>query len=124
MGIHLNWLDSEQKAVLWTFDADWTIEAFYRVVELCGLMVGNQPFDIVVDMAKVQGTPSEILNLFAARQMSLPQNYGVMIVVSDNLFITRLLSVLNRQPLSRNRYLFVSTLDEARVLVEERRRAG
>jgi hypothetical protein len=125
MSVAVQWLDEEsRRAVLLEFDGDWNWNDFHAVVQQSHQMIGSMPYP--VDLVVHHKANKEARNPMVHFQKAIknqPKNLRQVILVNENAsvvfirFLQSIAHLLEKLRLAGTPTRFVSTLDEARTLV-------
>ena len=124
MTIHISWDDDSQTTLLIHFDSEWTWEDFHTtIVQITDLAHQvEHTVDVIFDLSVSHSVGSEAL-VHVRRWINLwPANGGFVAIVSNQLMITAVTSIIRRTtPSCRGTLILTTSLNEARRVLAERR---
>jgi hypothetical protein len=128
MNIHFRWANGEQTLLLLTLEEGWTWAEYHDVVRQLATMIRQLDYtvDAVVEITSRVPFPSGSA-LSQLRQVAriLPENIGVIVVVSPNPFVKTINNILIQMtPKLRQMVELADTREEAHAVVAARRAAA
>lgn len=124
MAVCAYWVNEEQSIVRYEFSGKWTWEEFYPVYKQAIAMEKSVPHrvDVVVDLRNSEVVPANALKHIRRIANAQPDNIGLTILVSTNIFILALYKIGCRIDDKVAHYFrVVSTNDEAFRLIDAAR---
>jgi hypothetical protein len=123
VGVRIDWDNAEKTIICYQFDGHWTWEEFFAAKEAANALMDTVHHKLGV----ILYTPHHIriqANLLSNARNAIrnihPQTVVVVIVVTNPLVRTMISTMRAITPIGKFRIDVASTLDEARVLVNER----
>lgn len=127
MNIDVRWLDEDQTAVLTVYQYGWTWDDFDTATDSAFALIRtvSHPVDIISDTSAAPTPPNPLaLGHFQRALAALPENLGVVIVISASRFMEQTGTMFTRIFAARaNRTHFVRSMDEAQQKLNEVRAA-
>ncbi len=128
MSIHFRWADEEQTLLLLTLEEGWTWAEYHDVVRQVSGMIrqlGHTVDIIVENTARVPFPSGSALSQLRQVVRILPDNIGVIVVVSPNPFVKTINNILFQLvPKVRQITELADTREEALAIVAARRAAS
>jgi len=125
MPVHLQWYDTKQTILYYTFDEPWTWDEFARLDAPVWDFVTQSDvrIDMIIDYSDAESFPIGIKNIMGiAGENTTTDRDGLVISVSGPQFIKILFTVFKRlYPQSVKPYRIVDILSEAITIIEAER---
>ena len=125
MKIHYRWEDEDQTLMLVSLEEGWTWEEYYAVVQQLATTIRRlgHPVDAIVkNSARIPFPTGSALSHLRQIMRLVPDNIGVIVLVSSNPFVKTINQVLFQLlPTTREIAELADTEDEARTIIAERR---
>ena len=123
--IKVEWLDKEQRIILWVFEGKWGWDQYYESVKIAHQMireVAPDRTDIIALMVNGHSLPPNALSNIRSVSLKSPDNWMLTVIVGAGTFITTMVNVGRRvnQNLA-HKYATAETLDAALKLISEQR---
>ena len=124
MPVEVSWDNPGHTIISQQFSGRWTWEEFYRVTydQIRHLMFSSpHVVHVIADIGHSSYTTSMSGALTQVRNVALsyPANWGVLVLVNNNAFVTILMDMFKRNhPELAERLFVVDTRDEAYSLIE------
>ncbi|MAS37191.1 MAG: hypothetical protein CL610_24535 [Anaerolineaceae bacterium] len=116
MSIHTRWLDEDRQIILTTFEAPWTLDDFYRMVnEIESLVMRiDGTFHLVLDFTHTRSLPPSFLTALRSADVKHKENLGMVVVVGASSFV-RAIGVMGERIGVRSvqHVRFVDSIDDA-----------
>jgi hypothetical protein len=124
MAASLNWLDNTKSVIYcqYTGAHDW--DELYQVASLADAMMKSvrHTVHLVIDAQQSAGLPrSSPFPHFKRALSSLPENTGVIVIISQKLFIKMSLALVTKFYDTSDRLFLVGNTEEATAILNERR---
>ena len=123
--IKVEWLDRDQRIMLWVFEGKWGWDQYYESVKLAHEMlreVAPDRTDIIALMVNSPGLPPNALSNIRQVSMKSPDNWKLTVVVGGGAFIKSMVSIGRR--VNKNlgdKYAVADTLEAALAVIEQHR---
>lgn len=127
MAIDVRWLDEDQRAIFWTFEPYWTPQDYHQAVVKTKTMLRSRPeikLDIIADMRLTVMFPVRVVEYAVEYHRSAPldSNYGVGIIVSQNVVHHSIYQMLDALPDTKSRFVMTDTMEQAHDVWQQRQR--
>lgn len=126
MNAHVKWFNEEHSIILQSFAKGWTWEDFNEIaLTSIEMMEGvDHPVSIIADYLEGKQIPRDGLAMNNARKVmaNLPSNWNLLVVISDNNYITMLVDMFRRISMGRmgkNTYS-ANSIETALKIIEEK----
>lgn len=124
MSIQVKWVEGEENILLWHFTGQWSLDEFRHATnQTLALIEDIDSFDLIFDALGAK-TPRFPMSEFQ-RALKIPVlKRDLLVIVTDDLFILSVLSVLRRlglPNLRKDRMEIVKRLPDAFVKIRARR---
>lgn len=121
MSIRIEWANSAETVLTFTFSDRWTAQNLYLATsELCK-MIEERPYPIhtIIDVGSPINAPKNLLALLRATFKKFPSNVERAIIISKSSFWNGIFSTLNSANAIPFPYQYVRDTDDAYGLLEE-----
>ena len=129
MSIELSWDEHSDNVIRYDFPGQWDwqdfILAFNRTLEMARTLDGAH-YDVIDDLLKSPHLPpgSGITHVYGVFKRK-PANCGITVIVTRSAFVRALVEVLLKvHPDARHAFAITSTLEEARAIIAQMRKAA
>jgi hypothetical protein len=122
MPIHVEWGNTEQTVLNFTFVSPWTWDEFYemqnQVTALCSGI--TYVVDAIADVSAGRALPPNALTHLSKAAAKIPPDQGVLTAVGIDSFMRNMIDMaLAKSPHLRGRLKLVDSLDEAYATIAE-----
>ncbi len=123
--IAVEWLDEDQRLLLWVFEGKWGWTEFYESMTTAHQMIRDAApdrVDIIALFVTAPGLPPNAISNVKQVSLQSPENWLLTVIVGAGPFINTMVSIGRRA--NRNladKYAIADTLDAALALIAERR---
>ena len=122
--IKIQWSDTQQNIVIWTFSDQWTWNDFYTAQNEVQNRINkvNGIVDSIFITPQQQKVPSSAISHFRKIITKRHNRHDMLVVVGSSMFLSALLNmVIKFIPSASHQFHFVSTQDEAYKIIEQTR---
>jgi hypothetical protein len=123
MPITVVW-DNDQKTILhYTYTGKWTWAEYEAVVDQAAQLVKDIDYqiDVIADFSETSLLPDQAIHGFKKSLDTRPINFGVAVLVTQRIFITRLVDAFSRLYRKIGQKLVIApSVSEARAILAQR----
>lgn len=122
MTISVFWDGDDKTVIRQEVSQKWSIEDFYLSIEQSNTLIETvkHPVHIIIDMSKSHSLPKGFISSLSSIQNKSHSRIDITIIVGANVLITAFSKLFAKLYPNRDlRFYMVSTLDEARKLLNE-----
>lgn len=114
-----DWLTGGRRLIVQKFSKHWTLEEFSQDVDNGNALIHSVPYtvDLVLDMSEANTIPDKFFRLGNQALRKRPNNAGILVVATQNMFISRLVTALMKIYSSDSNFRFASDLPSALEVV-------
>lgn len=124
MGITVDWDDPDKTTILYKYTGRWNWDE-YAAATRAGLELATSVdyvLDVIADFSATRMLPSNAMSNLRQSWQQRVGNYRTIVLVTHSSFFDALMSVFKRLNSEiANKIYVVKTVDEARLLLKERR---
>jgi hypothetical protein len=123
MSIEVHWDTEDQQTLCYQFDGKWTWDDLYEAVNRANLMLDaiERPTPVIVDVSGISGIPSGAMSQASGLMHRSHPNISLTVIVGANRFVRMMADMFTRlRPQSPHTYTFVTTLEEAYHVIQEK----
>ncbi len=128
MGVSVDWYRERKNVICYTFDGTWDWDDLYVcrtwVVQQMAEVKVEEKFSVIVDLRATRHVPPNVLIHLRGIIRTTPTNHtGVSVFVTPGVIVEIYLKVLRQLSpalLKRFRVFFVTTLEDAEQLLDDR----
>lgn len=120
MSVTFTWENEEQTQLRFIFDVMWQLDDLARVVYFSQQLIEDrgEVVDIIIDMSKCESMPSN-LSLLRDHLRKLSSEYvGVMVFITNNIYMEKVMQLLNQLMHRYFTMYFAESLDEAHRIAQ------
>ncbi len=125
MNIHYHWADDNQTLLMFTLQNGWTWEEYFATLKalVASIRQLEHPVDVIVEnTSKIPFPSGSALSRLRQILPMLPDNIGVIVVVSPNPFVKTINQILFQlSPRVRAMTELADTREEAHIILMRRR---
>ena len=125
MGIQLNWLNSDERVLVLTYEGQWSWDEMYAVADQAAALTVQKPYIVprIIDFSK--SAPPPLQSFVNARNVlnSLPSNTGTIYMVGGSQLIAILVSTFSKTYPSLAKHLVMASSYEQAIEMINRREA-
>ena len=126
MTVNVAWDSEIEDVIVYQFLHKWTWDEFLLAFNeecLMAKAIGNRQYDVIGDTSQGATLPigAGITHIYSVYKR-YPKNWGITMIVTQNGFLRTMHKIGARvHPDAKNAFVVVSTLEEARNAIRERR---
>ncbi len=127
MPIHVEWDDTEQTIIRYTFSSPWTWNEYRAAIDAAWDLARtvDHPTDTITDMSGSRLWPDGLFTNIRKSVVEIPDTTQTVVLIGGGLFVEMALGVLRRvYTAQKTKFLTAKSLDEARALIRARRSEG
>jgi|GEM_PF-3164691 len=119
MSVTFTWDNNTHTLLRFIFDSLWQVEDLQRVVQYSKGVIedGDQMVDVIVDMSACDSMPSNLTVLRDHLQTLDSEQVGVMVFVTHNLYVQKVMQLLNQLLHNQFTMYFTDSLNDAHRIV-------
>lgn len=120
MSVRFLWDNEEETRLRFIFDELWQLndlqQAFYVAKNM--LATHSQVIDVLIDMSACQSIPSNLSDIRQSLQLLDKDKTGVMVFITQDLYIPKVMQLLNQILHHQFTMYFTDSLNEARQIAQ------
>ncbi|MDX1993304.1 MAG: hypothetical protein SF029_13005 [bacterium] len=123
MPIEVRWNTEDQELLCYQFDGKWTWDDLYEAVHQANLILDavERPTPVIVDVSGISGIPSGAMSQASGLMRRSHPNISFTVIVGANRFVRMMADMFTKlRPQSPHTYYFVTTLEEAYRVIQEK----
>lgn len=116
MSVTFTWDNDEQTRLRFIFDSMWQVKDLQQVFDVSRQIINDNPdvIDVLIDMSDCNSMPSNLSAFRTHLQTIDSQHVGVMVFITSDLYLPKVMQLLNQILRRQFTMHFTNTLDDAR----------
>ncbi len=116
MSVTFTWDNDEQTRLRFIFDEMWQVKDLQQAIDLSRQITNDNSdvIDVLIDMSECNSMPSNLSTLLTYLQSLDSQRVGVMVFITADLYLPKVMQLLNQILRRQFTMHFTNTLDDAR----------
>jgi hypothetical protein len=123
MGIHVHWDNPEKTILVETFEGNWTLDDYHRMIDAAAALLAQEdhPVHVICDGTQSKTLPSQMLSGVRYAIKKMPQNQGIVVFVNANMFAKTIINIAKKlTPLLVNTIEYADSVEAARAIIAKK----